>query len=445
MSDFLIIIPPLALALGSSGAIAMLALKRRKIYSIFFAALFLQLLLGLPGVFTLPPGLAYNDIFWSSWYYAISNVLLGICILYLDKIDVSPDITIKPSELSRNLFSHNVTLISLITAFPVVYMILGHTGSASGWGEFRETSGGLDGIGVIASFFLGPMAVINYRAKKIMNAIVLVMIILAVVAIVGTRVPLITTMLAFVIDYYWINYNIIKIVPLTIFGLVGFSLHVLGRIIRGLGLDMIVNTINYQNISTVIGAYFIQDDFQLINALSGGESQILHYYYRAFANAEKFEGFYEIPTLIRSLLVLLPSSFITKPTDVSAEAWTIGTNQNWAGFNEEMITLTSKTETVGSIHFSIWGDAYINLGLLGCVIYPVLLAIIMYKLESIFQSSRYNEKIVYGALFGVSYTAIVRGAVVNGIGFIVYGYIGYFLIKLLTETIIKCITPAETG
>ena len=80
----------------------------------------------------------------------------------------------------------------------------------------------------------------------------------------------------------------------------------------------------------------------------------------------------------------------------------------------------AKTGQVGSIHPSLWGDAYANFGWAGMLLYPMVFGFLLIFIEHhIIQLSSFGLYMV-GSILGVCYLMVARGSVVTGFGFIGY-------------------------
>lgn len=416
--------------LGIAGAVAWTAFRRARLYSLFFVFVFLQVALGSLALLGGDARVDTETLLPPATFYLVCTALTAYLVVRRDPAEAT--VTAAPPAREVELAPGTRLRRAILGAcflVPVAVLLVRHSTAPGGWNAYRETADALDSAAIIASFFLGPAAIANFRSRNLVMAAALAAAMLAVVAVAGTRVPLVAAVIAFVIDVQWLRGARLRLAPIALVGVLGFGLHVLGRILRGVGTEALLAIDDWGAVVQTATRYFEQEDLDLVNAISGGESQILHYYFAAFEHARSFEGFMGAPTLIRALLVFVPSSLIQKPPDLSTEAWQLSLDQGWVDYGKLILAQLSQVELLGSVHFTIWGDAFVNLWLLGALVYPLLLALGLRRLERSFSGGSYEHALMLGGLLGMTYAAVVRGAVVNAIGFVVYGSVLAFLVE----------------
>lgn len=141
-------------------------------------------------------------------------------------------------------------------------------------------------------------------------------------------------------------------------------------------------------------------------ATGSGELGLRRYFYYFMQNNNEFENFGRGHTYIRMLMVFVPTqwSFGIKPPDF---ALSMGSAINML--------------PGGSMHPTLFGDAYANFGWLGIMVGGIF-ALYANVLDTIIikQRHRFDSVIIY-ILAGVTYVIIGRGAVYNGFLFLAYG------------------------
>jgi hypothetical protein len=128
-------------------------------------------------------------------------------------------------------------------------------------------------------------------------------------------------------------------------------------------------------------------------------------------------------TLKRIGLLYLPTKIIPniKPEDVTYQLW-----KDWVNADKLLSKLFQYIEIPGSLHPTLWGDAYMNAGLLGIFLYPLLFGFIAISIECFLKNLSSLGFDAIAPIVGVGYMMIGRGNVVIG-----SGYIGYIIPMVL--------------
>lgn len=171
---------------------------------------------------------------------------------------------------------------------------------------------------------------------------------------------------------------------------------------------------------------FVLDDFieKLLKMLkdNNGELNLIDAYYYFIENDNNFKDFGQLSTYIRIILFWLPTRFSggIKPFDF---AIMMGSAYSRNIYN-----------TTYSMHPTLFGDCYANLGFLGIVL-GIFWAVFVKVIDRLCDRKKYIYKIFLSVIWGYSYIVIGRGSVYNGFyygirGTIILGII-YFIVKVM--------------
>ena len=300
------------------------------------------------------------------------------------------------------------------------------------WSEQRsEGLTLLDGVSNLLGLVAFSLAPVFYKSR--IKFIFLVLCCLGVFMVTGSR-----AMLFCLGGYFYYELFLSDRISFSrrLYVLVGgavaaLSMHVLSRAARGIGLSAMLS----MDFSSLLDAISSSVDG---GGLFGGEDNIMKYYF--YIVHKYLEGWSAgpMPTLHRALLILLPrelADISLKPLDVTYQVWTAALSDGLFNDNpwlKEMID-SSHQGIPGSLHFLIWGDALLNAGWFGVLLYPLLFAFLLTVFESVLQRA---PPAMTAILLGLGLPAllmIARGNIVIGLGYIIYPLPLIYLICRLME------------
>jgi len=143
-----------------------------------------------------------------------------------------------------------------------------------------------------------------------------------------------------------------------------------------------------------------------IGEVHAGELALYSYYSRFMETWPSLPGFGSGWTVRRILLMPVPGSWTPlKPPDFTHQMW---------------VAAKGSSELGQSMHPTILGAAYADLGWYSLLVFPLLIAVFWTGAEAIVSRSRALNLLTVG-LFGLSGFAVARGSVYNGFAFLIGG------------------------
>lgn len=345
-----------------------------------------------------------------------SIFVILFCLLYLmtrvflSKLSGRNFNKFNTENLKKHLLNTKTTLLSIIFMLIVlrsIYVLATHSGGlfSSSWSVNREYATGLgylsiDKILKIIFFTISGLPFITYIQKK--YKLTAIMILMVVFSLIVTRnrieiLPIAVFMLMLVI----FKKNKIKISTILTLGLIGFFViyGIYGiRIFRHAGT--VDNFLSMYSVSS-----FNDRVFEHISTDNGDLGLRRHFYY-FMSMDNNFNGFGQAATYLRMLMIYVPTRLAggLKPSDFAV---TMGAAVG--------------ASVGGSIHPTLFGDAYANLGWLGITlgIYWAVFAEIGDRI--ILSKKSMMDAILIYVIFAINYVVIGRGSVYNGFVYIAYG------------------------
>jgi len=393
-------------------------LINKRTYSILWLSLLAFHLASLIDFTTLIRNHSESVLIYGQELMLTANIILFLMIVSLDffiiKQNVYAEVDMivghKKSDMNRYIYFIFFLLIVSIA----IHLREGISVFDLSWEEFRETSGILDSFANMLGFISAPVLWMVMRKRNYFLIVIFVLFFALQVQLSGSRALLLvfgcSILLALINSpySYWKRISI-----LAFFGIAMFLSHTLLRLIRGIsivGLAVALNT-GFQNIS-----------IENID-LSGGESKIYSYYYYMLENDIDGYPYKSAVTLKRLGLLYLPTKLFPnfKPEDMTYQLW-----QDWVNEDKLLSKLFQYISIPGSLHPALWGDAYMNAGLLGIFLYPLLFGFIAIWIECFLKNISTLGFDAIAPIVGVGYMMIGRGNVVIG-----SGYIGYIIPMVL--------------
>jgi hypothetical protein len=347
-----------------------------------------------------------GDIYTSTFYVIICNAVFTIVLLGLEYRTPSP-LPLK----SGGDFSQAAVIIFITALVAVVLYVINQNGlnlDDNTWTRREENYFSLYGPIISYSGFLifGLWTILKRNALKLVFMPVLALIFFST----GARVIFMVIFGAF-----WL-FAVRKLTrrQMAVFGgLAGIGfiiLHVVTRVIRSVSLATLLN-----GDFTAVGEALAQSE-----DLTGGDGSIGEGFVLAMQGVrDQTIVTAPLATIIRLVLLPLPSTVVPfKPDDVTYRLWRYGVE---SGYFDQDLYFRSLIESYslgqnGSLHPILWGDALLNMGWLGCVIWPVLFALLLLGLERLIMS-RYDQFLgrMSAAVAAPGLIYVVRGNVFIGI------------------------------
>ncbi|MTG98557.1 oligosaccharide repeat unit polymerase [Myroides sp. BIT-d1] len=348
------------------------------------------------------------------------------CIIYL----LSRVLLFKANRivLNSNLFripinKEQIFTILLIGLFLVVafkfYMIVKTAGSlfSSSWATGREISNSenyLSLSNLILSMYypFSSVLLLSLINKKRKYVIWSSLIIILCVLVTRNRIEILPLLISYILYYIskGANLSLKKIVYFSFVGLVSMYLIYALLIFRHYGTfgDFISN--------------FEFNDFnsRIFDKVSeGGELNLREVFYYFIENDNNFKDFEKGHTYIRMLLVLIPTSFSfgIKPPDF---AITMG-----AAYMPYLQGF--------STHPTLFGDAYANLGVFGCLL-GVFWAFFAFFWDNVIRNLKSSlARVMVVVSLCSSYIIIARGSVYNAFAIFIFGLIIIYFYSIVSK------------
>jgi hypothetical protein len=389
-------------------------LIKKRVYSILWLSLLAFHLVSLIDLSNLMDNHSMSTLVYGQELMLVANIFLFLMIVFLDylilqqKLNPDNNITYEHEEKEIKKYIYFIILLFIVSftirfreGLSVLYI---------SWEEVRDTSGIIDSFANMLCFIAAPVFWMVVKKRNYFLIVIFGLLFFLQIQISGSRAMLLVFGCSILLTLINSSYSYFKRISiLAFFGFVMFLSHTLLRLIRGLSLAGLIIAMNtgFQSV-TIEGI-----------DLSGGESKIYSYYYYVLENDFDQYPFKSAVTLKRLGLLYLPTSVFPdiKPADITYQLW-------MAWVNEDMLLtkLFQYIEIPGSLHPMLWGDAYMNAGLLGMFLYPLLFGFIVIWIEYFLKTLSSLGFYAIAPIVGGGYMMIGRGNVVIGCG-----YIGYII------------------
>jgi hypothetical protein len=408
-------------------------LKKRRVYSALWGALFLFHLVAFPHLWLLLDEFGFDTLFLGQGLMLIGNTLLffscigfDICMLK----GVASYGTVRDWLINPNASKRRYLVLMLFLSFVIIAIQFrsGIERIAIGWEEARDSSSMVnsftasifDSIAIMFCFILFPSVWVTIRSRLFYLGFLLSLCCLAIFQIIGSRAVLLTIMATVYTELLLADLTQKKKISiLLILSLIGFGLHTISRTTRGSGLLGIFQIILYGDLTEYIG------DIGSID-LSGGESNIYRYYNYVIDKGYHYYPYDAWITIKRLLLLYVPTTLIPeiKPQDITyrlySDAFFDGIFSEFISYSRLSFLLESGQ--TGSLHPTLWGDGYANGGLVGIFIYPIWIGFILVLIEKYICKLAPDRIFMIIPLTIAGYLMIARGNIVIG-----FGYLGYII------------------
>jgi hypothetical protein len=393
-------------------------LVKRRIYGIFWLSLLAFHLASLLDFPQLVQNHSLHTLVYGQILMLLANFVFFLMVTSLDYLVIEQRGNVRRKKFERDQEKDAIKYIYFVMFLVVVSFLIRLREGASilylSWEELRESSGILDSFANMLGFISAPVLWMIMKKRKYLLMGIFGLLFFLQIQISGSRALLLVFGCSILIDLMFSSYSYMKRIGiLASFGILIFLSHTFLRLIRGLSLAGLIIALNtgMQNIS--IGSI----DF------SGGESKIYSYYYYMLESDADEYPYRSAVTLKRLGLLYLPTTLFPniKPVDMTYQLW-----KDWVNEDRVLSGLFQYIEIPGSIHPTIWGDAYMNAGRTGIVLYPLFFGFGIILIEYFLTGLSTLGFHAIAPIVGVGYMMIGRGNVVIG-----SGYIGYIIPMIL--------------
>jgi hypothetical protein len=400
-------------------------LHKKRLYSILWAGLLLFQLTSYLNFTSNISEFGFDKVYYGQMLFLLGNITLFFSCIIADGFLIPKNerfsnikIWLDTSSLSKKKY-----IIFVICTLGLIILLILRNGFGRiniGWEEARDSTNVIDVFLTILCFIIFPSIWVLFRSKRYFLLLIISMILLSIFQVIGSRAVLLTVITAIYVEILINKKSLsIKIWTLIKLGLLGFLIHTISRFTRGLGLQGLIDLI--QNIG-MLG--FFESITQM--NFSGGESDIIRYYNFVIQLGYDYWSIHEWPTLKRLALLYIPSSIIPdiKPMDITYHIWSDALREGL--FNEDpyynQLLAVAAEGQLGSLHPTLWGDAYINGGVLAIIIYSILLSTLLVLIDKFLLKLSPAGIFMLMPVTAVGYLMIARGNIVIGIG-----YLGYII------------------
>ena len=395
-----------------SGVIS--GLIKKRVYSIIWLSLLAFHAASLIDLMYLLENHSTSTLIYGQLLMLEANTIFFLIIVFLDyfflqqNLNLNNNIPYKHEEKDRKKYIYFV-IILFIVSFAIRFRE-GLSVLYISWEEFRETSGMVDSFANMLGFISAPVLWMVMKKRNYFLTFIFVLLILLQIQLSGSRALLLVLGCSILLTLIYSSYSYVKKISImAFFGFFMFLVHTMLRITRGMGVIGLILALNTGFQSVSIESMDI----------SGGESKIYSYYYYILENDSDEYPYKSAVTLKRLGLLYLPTNIFPniKPADITYQLW-----KDWVNEDVYLSRIFQYVEVPGSLHPLLWGDAYMNAGPLGIILYPLLFGFILILIELFLINISMFGFDVIAPIVAVGYMMIGRGNVVIGIG-----YIGYII------------------
>lgn len=410
------------LTLSLTALMTLWALARWKLYGFLFGGLAFYSFVLLIGIPSLETEFGHGLVARAVAIGLIGTTCFGLCVL-LAEFATGP----RRNAVRRNPVAEVAQiwlpyLVCVCLFILVAIAIASRRGSdilTGNWEDVRSTTDILDSLASLLQFFVFPSAWIAFRCGYRRLSVVLLLLSLMLFPVIGSRAGLLTLPAVIALDLFRSSMSRQRILALVVIVIVaGLTMHVTGRVVRGLGMGGLVDLAR--------GRIDVAELAQEISSQvewTGGESEIARYFVYSVSTAE-FEGASSLASVVRWLLIYIPRRAATdvKPEDVTYVMWRHAAND---GVFESYPSLNRLLELLrggdsGSIHPLLWGELWANGGGTALVVACAVLAILVVLIERALANAPGLVAALVAPATIVGYFMVARGNSAVGLGYFFY-------------------------
>jgi hypothetical protein len=397
------------------------SLKLRRIYSVVPGALLIFHVAAAGQLGAAAEEFGAKTVLYGQALLLIANVILAATCTLFDRHlvpkgrlqDVGRWLR-EPSGSKRRYFAVVAVLVALVVGLQIRG---GIARLAVGWEDARETQGAFDSVAIFLSFIAFPSAWVAFRSRKYLAALVLATLCFAIFQVIGSRAVLLTLVTIVYSELLLSRLSLgRKLATMLLLVVVGLGLHTASRLTRGIGLVGLYELASSLSVSDLVQSDTID--------LTGGEGNIYRYYYYVIQKSYEHYPYGAWTTAQRLALLYVPAKLAPniKPADITYTLYTDAFDDGVFDDNPylEKIGMLLEEGQTGSIHPTLWGEAYANGGLIAVLVVPALLGIVLVTIEKYLRALTPVGAVLIIPLTMVGFLMVARGNTVIGIGYPAY-------------------------
>jgi hypothetical protein len=411
-----------ALSLAVIGYAAWQAVRDRRLYAFLFLGLVAYQLVMTLGLGALAEEFGVRTMFAAEMAMLLGAVMLVTGVMFFERLTrrFEPVEPINPVAAASDAWPHYRNLVILCAGIALgIAVRRGSSVLEVNWEEVRGEATFLDQIATLLQFFIFPATWIAFRAGRRVWALFFAVLAVAAFALFGSRAALLTGVAVIGVDLFRSQMaRSTKLRVMLLLASAGLTLHIVGRIVRGLGLGGVYRLLVGETDAASLG----QEIAETVE-WTGGEYEIARYF--AFAVKEgPFSDIHPLASVIRWFSMYLPTSSFQglKPEDATYALWRhaadYGVFDSYAAV-DQIIALLQKGDT-GSIHPMLWGEFWINGGWAAIPIAALLLAMQMVMFERLLERVPGVVASLVMPVAAVGWLMVARGNSVIGLGYTYY-------------------------
>ncbi|MBB6091603.1 hypothetical protein HNQ60_000449 [Povalibacter uvarum] len=398
------------------------SLQRRRLYSFLFLGLLAYQGVTALGLGPLMEEFGAEAVYKSQGVILAGSTILVATIMFLERVSASVlrPISLNPALAVKEAWSKYATIVVLCAVVTLaIAMRRGSTLLTVNWEDVRAEATFVDSIATLLQFFVFPAAWLAYRAHKPFWAVMFAILAVVLFALLGSRAALLAGLAVIAIDIIRspltrkAKFRVVAIVALA-----GLLLHIVGRVVRGLGVGgiygLLTGEINFQGLLEEVGESV---------EWTGGEFEIARYLVFVVQNGP-FADVSPLTSVTRWFTMYVPRPLVPdlKPEDVTYALWRHAANggvfDSYAAI-DQMLLLLQQGDT-GSIHPMLWGEFWVNGGWIAIPLSAVLLAFQAVLLERVLERVPPIAAVLVMPATAVGWLMVARGNSVIGLGYTYY-------------------------
>jgi hypothetical protein len=397
------------------------AIRRRRLYAFVFFGLVAYQLLTLPSIVPLLDEFGADVLSVAELLVVLEASVLVLALALFERVAGERLSQATSDPVLRANKEWRVYLFGILVCFVAVSLIIGRRGQsiAATWEDIRFEATRWDALASLLQFLVIPSAYIALRSGRRVLAVVLLVWALALFVVLGSRAALLTLPAIVAIDLYRtkLNRRNARIAMVAVVIAV-ISLHVGGRIVRGLGLGGMYELVtgNLNTFDKVAEAFADVD-------LTGGEAEIDRYYMVVVRDAP-LPDVQPLSSPTRWLMMYLPRDIAPalKPEDVTYALWRHAANEGVLDAYTSLSVMLDmlRSGDSGSIHPTLWGEIWLNGGVIAIPVFCLLLAAWLVLVDRLLNAVSPPLFVLAAPAITVGYLMVARGNSVIGLGYAAY-------------------------
>jgi hypothetical protein len=401
---------------------ALMGMRRRRLYTIMFAALAVFQLLSLPTLGSLVEEFGLTAVAQAEVLALGGSAVLAVMLYGADRLLPRSryDPSVSPLAATAEKPARYYVVVGICLVLIAILMFRrGLSILEVTWQESRLDSTYLEGLATLLQFMAFPAIWVTWKAKHHLVSTLIALVAITLFAVYGSRAALLTFPMAVALDlmFRWEKVRHPVLVTLA-FGIAALFLHIVGRYLRGFGIAGLVSMATGGTVSLAdLGDAITEVD------LSGGEAAIWRYFTFAMSS-DHYADIMPLTSVVRWLTIYVPSNLAmgVKPEDVTYTLWwhafSSGIFDRFESFPEVLKVISQGG--YGSLHPLLWGELWVNGGLLVAPIFLVILAALILLIESLYALVPSVLYTLSAPATAVGMMMVARGNSVIGLGYTAY-------------------------